>query len=214
MTALLIGRSGAAIDELASALGASRAPTPPEVSVTGAAWDWAPAIEAWAEDLAAGEPVDRVVLCTWATPPGPPVDLVDLDPATWAAEVEVELATWSRAVVAAAQRCGPGGSVVVVVERPSPLDAAGRVATLAVAEGLATFARSAALVHGARGVRVNVVTTALWTAPPDLLGMPPALAGFPGTVGREVTGAVRVLWSDDACGITGTTVRADSGRSW
>lgn len=216
MPALLIGRAGAATDDLAAALDATVEVPPavePDLDGDGWGWTWSSVIDGWADDLAAGEPVDRVVVCSWA-PPVPATPLAELDPARWVAEVEVELATWSRAVVAASARCAPGGSVVVVAERPSPLDAGGRAATLAVGEGLATFARSAALVHGPRRVRVNLVATALWTAPEVLLGLAPPLPGFPGTVGREVAGAVRALWSDDACGITGTIVRADSGRSW
>lgn len=226
--ALLIGRAGPTTDELAGALDAVVDLAPPVVAaplvpLDGAAgldWDWGPAIEAWAEDLAQGEPVDRLAVCAWPSDPGSTPspdaagDLVDLDLDGWMAEVEVELATWSRAVVAATRRCTPGGSVVVVVERPAPLEASGRATALAVAEGLAAFARSAALVHGARGVRVNVVATALWSEPEVLLGPAPALASFPGTVARDVAGAVRALWSDDTCGVTGTVVRADSGRSW
>jgi hypothetical protein len=216
VTRLLIGRAGAATDELAAALGAVVEAAPdvrPELDADGWSWTWAPAVDAWADRLAAGPPAERVAVCTWA-PAQPATAMAELDAARWVAEVEVELATWSRAVVAAAARCAPGGSVVVVAERPSALDANGRVTTLAVGEGLATFARSAALVHGARRVRVNVVATALWTVPDELLGMPPALPDYPGTVAREVAGAVRALWSDDACGITGTVVRADAGRSW
>lgn len=220
--ALLIGRAGPTTGELAGALDATEV-APPLVSTSGSAalgWDWGPTIDAWADELAQGEPLDRLAVCTWPSAPGSsrsgdlPLDLIDLDPDDWMTEVEVELATWSRAVVAATQRCAPGGSVVVVVERPSPLEAAGQTATLAVAEGLAAFARSAALVHGARGVRVNVVGTALWSAPEVVLGTAPALDSFPGTVAHEVAGAVRALWSEDTCGVTGTVVRADSGRSW
>lgn len=213
MSALLLGRSGAATNELAAALDAVVGEPPPDVTISGTAWNWASEVEVWAQGVAAGAPAAHIALCTWA-PAAPPVSLADQDPRDWAEAVEVELAIWSRGIGAAAQRCTPGGSVVAVVERPSPLDAFGRVATLAVAEGLVGFARSAALAHGPRNVRVNVVATALWTAPQDLLGSAPPLSGFPGTVGHEVAGAVRILWSDDACGISGTVIRADLGRSW
>ena len=68
--------------------------------------------------------------------------------------------------------------------------------------------------HGARGVRANVVGTEIATAPELLLGLAPPLPSFPGTVDQQVAGAVRLLLSPDASGITGTLVRADSGRAW
>jgi NAD(P)-dependent dehydrogenase (short-subunit alcohol dehydrogenase family) len=161
----------------------------------------------------AAREVDRIVVCTW---PGEveatAARHVDLD--RWRREVEFPLACWSSALVAAATSCGDGGSVVVVVEHPAALDAAGHATTVAVGEGLFALARSAALAMGPRGVRVNVVSTQLSTAPRTLLGSPPPLASFPGRVEVEVAGAVRMLLSDDAVGVTGTVVRADCGRSW
>lgn len=212
-TPLLIARPGATTDDLAAALGARVAVLAPAVTAPDLAWTWAAALESWAAEVDDQITADRVVICTWPEPTGPR-SMVDLTPGDWVTHVEAELATWVLAIVTAARSCASGGSVVVVVERPSPLDGAGRVAELTVAEGLITFARSAALVHGERDVRVNVVTTALWTVPDRLVGMAPALPSFPGTVQREVAGAVRSLWSEDTCGITGTTVRADGGRSW
>ena len=64
-----------------------------------------------------------------------------------------------------------------------------------VAEGLLTLVRSLAAREGGRQVRVNAVTTELFTAPAVLAGSPPPLASFPGRVDVEVAGAVRMLGS-------------------
>lgn len=210
---LLISRPGPATGDLAAALGARAGVPAPAVSEADLDWTWAAALDSWARDLDGQIETDRVVVCSWPEPTAPRA-MVDRTPNDWVLDVEAELATWVLAIAAAARSCASGGSVVVVVERPSPLDADGRAAELTVAEGLVAFTRSAALVHGERNVRVNVVTTALWTAPNELLGLAPPLPSFPGTVEREVAGAVRSLWSEDACGISGTVVKADGGRSW
>ena len=42
----------------------------------------------------------------------------------------------------------------------------------------------------------------------------PPLASFPGSLERDVVGAVRVLLSDEVAGLTGQVVHADAGRSW
>ena len=101
-----------------------------------------------------------------------------------------------------------------MVERPVSLDAEGRAPFVAVAEGVITFARSLALGEGPRGVRINTVSTEVATAPARLFGSPPPLASFPGRAEREVAGAVRMLLSADAAGVTGSVVRADCGRAW
>ncbi|MEO6988578.1 MAG: SDR family oxidoreductase [Aquihabitans sp.] len=213
MEPLLISRTGPATDDLAAALEAKLAPVAPTVSTPDLDWNWSDDLDAWASDLHSQIDTDRVAVCTWKAGSAPR-PLAERTPDDWVLDVEAELATWVLAIGAAARSCTSGGSVVVVVERPSPLDADGRTAELTVAEGLVAFTRSAALVHGERNVRVNVVTTALFTAPDDLLGLAPPLPSFPGTVKHEVAGAVRSLWSEDACGISGTVVRADGGRSW
>jgi hypothetical protein len=43
---------------------------------------------------------------------------------------------------------------------------------------------------------------------------PPPLGSFPGSIERDVVGAVRALLSDDVAGLTGQAVHADAGRSW
>jgi NAD(P)-dependent dehydrogenase (short-subunit alcohol dehydrogenase family) len=168
-------------------------------------------LDAWRTAIAAVPEDDAIIVCTW-TDPGPATPLVDLDPGAWRQRVEWPTALWFTTLVAAAGRCRDGGALVAVVERPATLDAPGHAPVVAVADGIVNLVRSLALIEGARGVRVNAVTTRLHTVPPVLLGAAPALATFPGRVEVEVAGAVRLLLSPDAAGITGEAIAADGGR--
>lgn len=179
---------------------------PPDAGWGATGHDRLPAWRAEVEALPEAE-AKAVVVCTWdesssATP------LVELDAPAWRAQVEWPTALWFATLVAAARRCGDGGSVVAVVERPATLDAPGQGPVVAVGDSVLNLVRSLAATEGARRVRVNAVTTALHTAPHPLLGAIPPLASFPGRVEIEVAGAVRLLLSPDAAGITGTVVAA------
>src|SRR5262249_37930464 len=143
--------------------------------------------------------------------PSPPRRCVELDDAGWCLAAEWETALWFAALQAATAACADGGAIVVVVERPVSLDAEGRAPLVAVAEGVITFARSLALGEGGR---TNTVSTEVATAPARLFGSPPPLASFPGRAEVEVAGAVRMLLSADAAGLSGSVVRADCGRAW
>jgi NAD(P)-dependent dehydrogenase (short-subunit alcohol dehydrogenase family) len=201
-------------DTLADALPAPRRVEVPDVPTrTGWQWEWADALDAWRDALAPQLQGSRsIVVCTW--PPAAPSRLVDLSPDAWVAAAEWPFALWFSALSVAATTVADGGAVVAVVERPVALDAPGYAASMSIGEGVLALVRSLASAEGARGVRVNAVTTEVATAPPVLLGAAPTLPAFPGRPGHEVAGAVRLLLSPDACGITGTAVRADCGRSW
>lgn len=213
MTPVLLGFATPATRALAESLDAEMLVAPTIPLPSGWDWDWRPAVEVWADELGALSEPDGVVVCTWGTT-GPARAFADIDPVGWLTWVEQPLALWYTTVTAAADRCVDGGSVVVVVERPAALDTPGRSAEVTVGEGMLSLTRSAALAHGARGVRINAVVTEVFTAPGALLGMAPPLAAFPGSPDGEVAGAVRMLLSSDAVGVTGTAVRADCGRSW
>ena len=187
---------------------ATSPPAPPDA---GWSWGWADRLGSWTAELERVAAADQVVVCTW-TDAAPSVPLVDLDAVGWRREVEWPTALWFQTMVGAAGRCRDGGSVVVVVERPAPLDAPGHSAAVAVADGVTNLVRSMAAREGGRGVRVNAVVTALHTGTDGLLGSPPPLATFPGRIDVEIAGAVRLLLSDDAVGITGTAVASTSGR--
>lgn len=209
---LLVGVDCARTRELAAAVPADLVATPQLDDPTDWKWTFAGQIEHFKEQLLDGPRVDRAVVCTWA-PEYQPRSLVDTGADEWLIDVERSLALWTVVLDAVAQRCEDGGAMAVVVERPAPLDSTGHVATTAVAEGVAVLARSLALVHGERGTRINTVTSAVGSAPEVLLGLPPALPTYPGTPAREVAGAVRMVLGPDACGVTGTVVHADAGRS-
>ncbi|MHB1139122.1 MAG: Rossmann-fold NAD(P)-binding domain-containing protein, partial [Microthrixaceae bacterium] len=141
-------------------------------------------------------PLVRVWWWGGGAPPPTPTPFAEQSIDEWAAEGEWELALWFEAAVAGARVCADGGSVVVVTERPAALDSIGHGDRVMVAEGLVTLSRSLGICEGDRGVRVNALLTELTTAPDKLLGLPPLLASFPGTVSHEIAGAVRMLLSD------------------
>ncbi len=168
-------------------------PEPP--AAEGWSWDWANELRAWRAEVEGLPPAGRVVVCTW--PNGVPVvPLVDLAPVQWRQHVEWPTALWFSTLVAAAGRCAEGGSLVAVVDRPLAVDAIGHSVAITVADGVTNVVRSLAAGEGERGVRVNAV-----------------VASRPGPVEVEVAGAVRMLLSDDAVGLTGTAVSAMGGRA-
>jgi NAD(P)-dependent dehydrogenase (short-subunit alcohol dehydrogenase family) len=216
VTTLLLGSAGVVVDDLAAALGPEvevlAVPTAP--SPADEAWTWAPDLERWRDEHATGLAVERVVVAPWPDGSAPAASLHDLTPETWVSAVEVELARWFAALGVAVRRCRDGGAVVAVVERPPPLDAADRSVASAVADAAEALVRSLARSDGRRGVRVNAVTTPTRLVTPPVIDPPPPLPSFPGSVSVEVAGAVRLLLSTDAAGVTGTVVHADCGRSW
>jgi hypothetical protein len=209
-----VGARDPLVDALAVALpAAQRVDTPFAATNDEWEWSWADTLETWRADLAPQlQGSQAAVVCTW--PPAPSSPLVELDPGAWLAAAEWPFALWFAALSAVASAVDDGAAVVAVVERPVALDAPGHAASVAVAEGVLALVRSLAAAHGARRVRVNAVTTEVFTAPPVLLGAVPTFPAFPGRADREVAGAVRMLLSPDACGVTGTAVRADCGRAW
>jgi len=210
--ATFIGPATPSAGALAGALGAGVVRTCPAAPAdAGWGWDWDHLLGAWQRDIGATTPTGQVVVCTWpATTVAVP--FAELGPEAWRAQVEWPTALWFTTLVAAAGRCTDGGSLVVVVERPVTLDAPGHAALVAVADGLVNLVRSLAAIEGARGVRVNAVATEVHTAPAVPRGAPPALGAFPGRIEHEVAGAVRLLLSADAGGMTGTVLTADCGR--
>jgi NAD(P)-dependent dehydrogenase (short-subunit alcohol dehydrogenase family) len=100
-----------------------------------------------------------------------------------------------------------------LVQTPAALDAAGWTLETSIADGVVALARSLAASEGARGVRVNAVTTPLGLIEPPVIAPAPPLASFPGRLDREIAGAVRLMLSADAAGLTGRVVGADGGRS-
>ena len=208
---LLIAEDTPEARDFAAVLDANLLALPATAETTD--WAWAAELEAWRETAAEGTQNGRIVVAVWPDSPAPGVAL-DLDVAGWEARTEQPLARWAVALGCAVRRCPDGGSIVAVVDGPTTLECVGWAPETAVAEGVRAMARSLALSEGARGVRVNTVSTPARLPLGELLHPAPPLATFPGTVDREVAGAVRMLLSEDACGITGSIVFADAGRSW
>lgn len=198
--------------ELAAALGARALPVPAPDHLEGD-WEWGAALEDWRAATAEGPRTDRVVVAVWSAPTAA-TGVVELDVDDWLTRAEAPLAVWVAALGVARARCADGGAIVAVVERPSPLDCAGRGPETAAADAVEALVRSLARSEGPRGVRVNLVTTPRRLAPEQVVAPAPSLATYPGTVAAEVAGAVRLLLSDDGAGVTGTAVHADCGRSW
>lgn len=207
-----IGTASADADLLAQALGADRLVTCPTPKPTNAwTWDWASVLADWRSGIESLPPATQVVVCTWHVASAA-VPLVDLSGEQWREAVEWPTALWFTSLVAAAGRCSDGGSVVAVVDRPATLDAVGHGPAVAVAGGVLNLVRSLAAHEGGRGVRVNAVVTAQHTGTHGLPGAAPPLATFPGRVDVEVAGAVRLLLSNDAVGMTGLALSATCGR--
>jgi NAD(P)-dependent dehydrogenase (short-subunit alcohol dehydrogenase family) len=190
---LLLGSPTAPVASLAAALGTEVTPLP------------SPEEEA---------PAAAVVVAVWSEAVAEPAGLATLGLDEWMARAEEPLARWFTALGVAARRCADGGAIVAVVEKPAPLDCAGWAAEAGVADAVEAMVRSLARSEGGRGVRVNAVTTPTRLVPATVVDPAPSLASFPGTVADEVAGAVRLLLSADAGGVTGTVVNADCGRSW
>ena len=210
---LFIGAPTTQATTLADAVDSSivlSTPAPPDTPTWS--WNWRETIEAWRASVADGPLVDQVVVCTWPSSVSI-TPVIELEPSEWRAQVEWPLALWFQALAVATQRCADGGSVVVVVEIPAAVDSVGQGAVVAVAEGIEALVRSLAASEGRRSVRVNAVTTELFTAPDLLPGAPPPLPTFPGRIDVDVAGAVRLLLSPASVGITGTSLRAAGGRS-
>jgi len=207
-----LGTRSSDAELLSRTLGADRTVTCPATPQTdGWAWDFAGILDAWRSHIDSLPSAHQIVVCTWS-PPAASVRLVELDAAQWRQQVEWPSALWYSTMVAAAGRCCDGGSVVAVVERPANLDASGQAPVVAVADGVLNLVRSLAAHEGGRSVRVNAVITSQHTGGHGLPGAPPPLATFPGRVDVEVAGAVRLLLSPDAAGMTGSALSATCGR--
>lgn len=202
---LLLGTAVPAVRTLAGALGAEL------VTVPLGADD--ATLESWRATAAGGPPEPQIVVAVLLDEPAAgTVD--DLDTTSWEARGEGPITAWMMAMGAAAARCADGGTIVAVVDRPAPLDCIGWAPESAVADAVEALTRSLGRSEGHRGVRVNAVTTPARVTTGEVVQPPPPLRRFPGSLEEDVVGALRLLLSDDAAGLTGHVVHADAGRSW
>jgi NAD(P)-dependent dehydrogenase (short-subunit alcohol dehydrogenase family) len=211
---LVIGSDHPDVRTLVDALNGDLLALPPESETTGAGgWSWADELERWRATAAEGPLLQRIVVAVWpdALPAG---TSNELDLADWERRCEQPLSRWAVALGVAVARVADGGSIVAVTEGPTALECMGWAPEAAVAEGVRALSRSLALSEGARQVRVNTVNTPARFAFGELRHPTPPLDSFPGAIGTEVAGAVRLLLSPDAVGVTGGIVHADGGRAW
>lgn len=163
---------------------------------------------------AAGDRLEGLV-CAAGVPPRPPWD----DPGRWEEAIRVDLTAPFTAVrIAWPALRAARGSVVLVGSIVGTVEGSPRSAGYAAAKaGLEGLARSAALVGGPDGVRVNVVAPGpIETSFDEPLLPPEERADVPlGRMGsaEEVAGAIAWLLGPDATYVTGSVVRIDGGRS-
>src|SRR6056297_1649274 len=150
----------------------------------------------------------HVIVAVWSEGEAPD-PLLELDESAWTRRLEGPFLLWNLALGAAAARCDDGGSIVALVQSPSALDAAGFTPEAAIGDGVVALIRSVAASEGPRGVRANAVTTPLRLVERATLAPAPPLPGYPGRIDVEVAGAIRMLLSEDACGLTGRVLAAD-----
>jgi NAD(P)-dependent dehydrogenase (short-subunit alcohol dehydrogenase family) len=208
---LLIGSDTKDVHQFAATLDAELLALPQVSDAVG--WDWATELEGWRDRENSGRHFARIVVAVWAEQlVGGPV--IGLDPRGWESRAEQPLARWAVALGCAVSRCADGASIVAVVDGPTALECTGWAPETAVAEGVRALTRSLALSEGARQIRVNTVSTPARLPLGELVHPAPPLATFPGQLDHEVAGAVRMLLSPDAIGVTGGIIHADSGRAW
>jgi len=154
----------------------------------------------------------RVVVALWAES-ATPAPLIELDDDSWLRRGEFPVIAWSVAMGIASRRVADDGAVVALVEVPAPIDSGGWTPECGVGEAAIVLARSIAQSEGARGVRANAVTTPMRLGGGVLAPAPALPQRYPGTLDREIVGAVRMLLSDDARGVTAGVTHADCGRT-
>ena len=201
---LLLGGEGEGARDLAAALGA-------EVERVPSGADDA-ALEAWRRAFVAGPPLPAIVVALLGGPPAAG-ELCEIERAAWDRRADDPLVAWCVALGAASRRIVDGGALVAVVDAPAALDAAGWAPETGLADAVIALVRSLAQSEGARGVRVNALTTPARLGPARVALPVPPLGSFPGTLAGEVAGAVRLLLSDDAVGLTARAIPVDCGRS-
>ncbi len=176
-------------------------------------WPSAEHLGRWRGENSTGQLAAAVVVAVWPVVQAP-MPLIGTSASEFVRRSEWPFMAWVAALGVAVSRCADGGSIVAVVERPSPLDCAGWAPESGTADAVEALIRSIARSEGHRDVHANAVTTPSRLAPAHPIAPLPPLATFPGRIDVEVTRAVQMLLGPGREGLTGTIMHADCGRSW
>jgi NAD(P)-dependent dehydrogenase (short-subunit alcohol dehydrogenase family) len=201
---LLLATNTASMQALARSLDAELEPLP--------AIDAPETFEAWRDEAVERPPRDRVVVSVWSDTHVSGA-LLGVDSKVWETRFERPYQLWNFALGAASRRCRDGGSIVGLVQAPAALDSPGWTPELGIGDGVSALVRSVAAAEGRRGVRANTVVTPLGLVSGEVIAPAPPLDAFPGRLENEVAGAIRLLLTPDAAGLTGRILSADGGRS-
>jgi len=167
--------------------------------------------ENWRAELSDGEKYDTIIIAQWQADPVRN-ETANSNAIDWKERFEQPFLLWNFSIGAASQCINDGGSIVVLVQAPAIPGSAGWTLQSAISDGVLALVRSIAAAEGDRGVRINMVISPIGLVDEQVLNPTPPLAGFPGTLEKTVCGAIRMLLSDDASGITGRAIPADGGR--
>jgi NAD(P)-dependent dehydrogenase (short-subunit alcohol dehydrogenase family) len=201
---LLIAQENPCAQRLAEALEADLETIPPE--------DDPEKQEEWRDGCASRDQRARIVLFVTGKE-STSGTVLDQTESEWQARFEWPFLFWNLVLGASSRRIADGGSIVALVQTPAALDSAGWVPESSIADGVLALVRSVAASQGGRGVRVNLVTTPVGLVSRPVISPQPPLDCFPGEIEGEVAGAIRLLLSEDARGLTGRLLSADGGRS-
>jgi 3-oxoacyl-[acyl-carrier protein] reductase len=133
------------------------------------------------------------------------VALVDLSPEEWDRRCDLPIRDAIEAAHDAhARMVGRGGRIVFVTPSLGLTGAAGLVPLATAAEGVRSLAKTAARQWGADGINVSCVAR-------RVAGPVVAIPTFDEPTVADVAGAVALLASAEAAGITGATLVVDGG---
>ena len=176
-------------------------------------WAWSEDLQQWRDQSCNGNTYAKIVVAIWQDEPAAK-PLIEMNLNHWVQNCEAPIAWWTASLGSAQALCIDGGAVVSVIDQPTVLDSENWTERVTVEETVAALTKSLARSEGGRGVRFNAVTTpSRISRHQPLVDPQPPLKSFPGTIEKEVIGAVKLLLDDNASGLSGRVLNVDCGRS-